>query len=140
MLIGLAERAVVALVAMLLLGASVQEPAAASSRGPALAAVLDEVRAELDAPGAILGVRTSTGETITVAAGVADLETRRPMRSDDAYFLGSISKTYTASVVLRLQEEGLLTLDDPLARFLADFPRAAPGRSRCASCCAIPAG
>jgi D-alanyl-D-alanine carboxypeptidase len=47
------------------------------------------------------------------------------MAAGDAYFLGSISKTYTAVTVLRLAEEGRLSLDDTLDRFLPSFPKGA---------------
>lgn len=46
------------------------------------------------------------------------------MRPGDAFFLGSVSKTYTAAVVIRLAEQGLISLDDPLSTYLAEFPGA----------------
>src|SRR4051795_6020353 len=42
--------------------------------------------------------------------------------TDVQYRLGSISKTVTAVVVLRLRDEGLLHLDDPLERHLPGTP------------------
>lgn len=57
-----------------------------------------------------------------VASGYADREAERLMIADSPYFLGSISKTYTAVTVLRLAEEGTLSLDDTLDRFLPSFP------------------
>ena len=44
------------------------------------------------------------------------------MAPGDPCFLGSITKTYTAVTVLRLAEEGRLSLDDTLDRFLPAFP------------------
>ena len=42
----------------------------------------------------------------------------RPLRSGDAFRTASVTKTFTAAVVLRLAEQGRLGLDDPIARFL----------------------
>jgi D-alanyl-D-alanine carboxypeptidase len=87
-----------------------------------LAALLESVREKAGAPGAILAVSTGAGSTRVVASGFADRDSGRPMAPSDPYFLGSISKTYTAVVVLRLAEESRLSLDDPIARFLPSFP------------------
>jgi|CXWL01.1.fsa_nt_gi D-alanyl-D-alanine carboxypeptidase len=86
-----------------------------------LQAVLDAVRAEFGAPGAILAVDGGQG-AVVVASGVADRETGRPMAPDDPYFQGSIAKTYTAVTVLRLAEEGKLSLEDRLTSYFPDFP------------------
>lgn len=86
-----------------------------------LQAVLDAVRNELGAPGAILAVDAGQG-AVVVASGVADRETGRPMAPNDPYFQGSIAKTYTAVTVLRLAEEGKLSLEDRLTSYFPDFP------------------
>lgn len=53
----------------------------------------------------ILTVRRGGGAG-TVSAGLADLATRRGMPSSTPCYLGSITKTYTATVALQLVEEG----------------------------------
>ena len=52
------------------------------------------------------------------AAGFADGEAE-PMTPDHAYKIASIGKTFTATVVLQLVEEGRLSLDDTLGEFFA---------------------
>ncbi len=84
--------------------------------------LLDQLRKDAGAPGAILGIASGDGHLKVVASGQADREAGRPMAPDTPYFLGSITKTYTAVVILRLAEEGRLSLDDPIARFLPAFP------------------
>lgn len=83
-----------------------------------LQSLLDQLRKEAGVPGAILGIASGDGSIKVVASGLADREAGRPMAPGMPYFLGSITKTYTAVVVLRLAEEGRLSLDDPVARFL----------------------
>ncbi|MFN0178590.1 MAG: serine hydrolase domain-containing protein [Gemmatimonadales bacterium] len=88
-----------------------------------LGGLLDSARVAAEAPGAILGILESGKPAIVVARGSLDLAGATPIQPNQAFFLGSVSKTYTAAVVLRLAELGRLSLDDPIARFLPDFPR-----------------
>jgi|GEM_PF-1358926 len=89
---------------------------------PKLLALIDHLRKEVGAPGAILGVHSGKGHSEIVACGFADRETKKLIKSDSPYFLGSISKMYTAVTALRLVEKGLLSLDDTLDHFLPSFP------------------
>ncbi|MFC5664857.1 serine hydrolase domain-containing protein [Kitasatospora misakiensis] len=52
------------------------------------------------------------------AAGTADLVTGQPARSDGRFRIGSVTKTFVATVVLQLVGEGRLRLDDPVERHL----------------------
>jgi CubicO group peptidase (beta-lactamase class C family) len=74
-----------------------------------------------DAVGLIALVRTPTG-TWRGAAGRADLSTGRAMTTDDRVRVGSVTKTFTATVLLQLVEEHRLALDDTVAqRFPVGF-------------------
>ena len=53
-----------------------------------------------------------------VVAGLADKATRQPMQPQDKVYIGSITKTFTATVVLRLAAEGRLSLDDSVQQLL----------------------
>lgn len=53
--------------------------------------------------------------------GVADLETARAVGPDTLFRAGSISKLFTATAILQLRDQGLLGLDDPVARHLPEF-------------------
>jgi D-alanyl-D-alanine carboxypeptidase len=97
-------------------------PAAGGQDRELLQRLVEQVRGDREAPGAVLAVAVGDGPVAVVASGVADRATGRPMLPGTPCFLGSITKTYTAVVILRLAEEGRLSLDDPVARFLPDFP------------------
>lgn len=56
--------------------------------------------------------------------GFADLENRVPVTADSVFCIGSISKQFGAAAAMQLVEEGKLSLDDALAKYLPDFPRA----------------
>ncbi len=60
------------------------------------------------------------------AYGFADLENRVPASPATVYAIGSLTKSFTAAAVLALVDDGKLSLDDPLGKFLPSFPE--PGR------------
>ena len=64
------------------------------------------------------------------AYGDAKLSPRTPARPDMRYSIGSVSKQFTAAAILLLAEEGKLSLDDPVSRFLPDLARARDVRIR----------
>jgi len=49
------------------------------------------------------------------AYGLADAANERPATTDDHFRIGSVSKTFGASIILQLVDEGLLSLDDTVA-------------------------
>jgi CubicO group peptidase (beta-lactamase class C family) len=55
------------------------------------------------------------------AYGWSDREARRPMRRNSIFTIQSMSKPFTATAVLMLMEEGNLSLDDPVSRFVPGF-------------------
>ncbi|MEU6672440.1 serine hydrolase domain-containing protein, partial [Streptomyces sp. NPDC046727] len=59
----------------------------------------------------------------TVTDGEADLRTGRPMNTTDQLRVGSVTKTFTATVVLQLAAERRLSLDAPVERYLPGLIR-----------------
>ena len=74
-------------------------------------------------PGAMIYVR-SGGQATRVARGVSVVKGRRPMRTADTFRIGSLTKTYVATVLVGLAAENKLSLDDPVERSL---PGLVPG-------------
>ena len=58
------------------------------------------------------------------AYGDARLDPKAAARPEMRYSIGSISKQFTAAAILLLQEQGKLSLDDKVARFIPDLTRA----------------
>jgi len=54
--------------------------------------------------------------------GFANVELNVPATADTVYRIGSITKEFTAAGILLLVEEGKINLDDPLVRFLPEYP------------------
>ncbi|MDF4004453.1 serine hydrolase [Luteibacter sp. PPL552] len=89
---------------------------------PKADAMLREV--PVDAPGASVAV--VRGGTLVYAAsrGLASLELNVKLSEASTFHIGSLTKTVTAAAIMKLQTEGRLGLDDPIARWLPTFPGA----------------
>src|SRR5690242_8034737 len=70
-------------------------------------------------PGVFAQVRDGD-RTWNVAAGVADLDTGRPVRPQFRHRIGSITKTFVATTILQLVGEHRVNLDTPIGRYLPD--------------------
>jgi CubicO group peptidase (beta-lactamase class C family) len=55
--------------------------------------------------------------------GLADREHHVPVIPQTAFLIGSVTKQFTASAILKLQEEGKLSVNDKLSKYIPDFPR-----------------
>jgi len=72
---------------------------------------------KLGYPG-ILAKTNHNGKTWGHAAGIADLRTKKTMKTDFRFRIGSVTKTFTATVLLQLAGENRLNLDDSIEKWL----------------------
>ena len=72
--------------------------------------------------GCALGIRLGGREVATLARGQADREASIPLDADAQFRIASITKTFVAALVLQLVEEGHLSLDERLARWMPERP------------------
>src|SRR5512146_2130486 len=82
------------------------------------------VLAATGAPSASIAVVRDGAIVYTNAYGSARLDPRTPATASMRYSIGSISKQFTATAILLLAEQGKLSLDDPVSRFLPELTRA----------------
>lgn len=73
------------------------------------------------APGAIVGVSTPDGAW-TEGFGVADPKSGAPMEPGMHTRIGSVTKTFAGTVILKLAEDGRLSLDDTIDAYVAGIP------------------
>jgi D-alanyl-D-alanine carboxypeptidase len=93
-----------------------ERPVAATPAPSNLQQRLDAV-VSAGSPGAISLV--NDGHTVTArASGVADLRSKRPLRAQDRFRAGSITKSFVAVVALQLVDEGKLKLSDTVEHWL----------------------
>jgi D-alanyl-D-alanine carboxypeptidase len=75
-------------------------------------------------PGVLVAVSVpGEGEYLT-AQGKANLDTGRAPDPDDQFRIGSVTKTFVATAVLQLVDEGKLNKSDTLSKWYPDFPNA----------------
>jgi D-alanyl-D-alanine carboxypeptidase len=107
----------------LTLGVVTANAHAADARAATKSARAGQLQRSLDrlvaagAPGAVALVREH-GHTTRLAAGYANTRTRTRMRPSYRFRVGSVTKTFVATVILQLAGEGKLALDDSVERWL----------------------
>jgi D-alanyl-D-alanine carboxypeptidase len=113
-----------ALVVVLALALVAPGSAGAQALSPELGAQVDALAAaQMQSsafPGLVVGLVAPGRGTYLKAYGAAALADNRPMAAGDRFRIGSVTKTFTATVILRLVEQGRLHLRDRLARW---YPR-----------------
>ena len=78
---------------------------------------LNELATEANIPGAALGI-WSDGQEILAAHGVLNAATQVPVTTDSVFQVGSITKIWTATMIMQLVDEGLLSLDTTVSEVL----------------------
>ena len=87
----------------------------------ALQTMVDTTAKELLIPGAVVLLRTPQGE-FTVTYGTTLLGATSPPRADTHFRIASNTKTMTAAVIVLLAQEGKLSLDDPVSKYVPGVP------------------
>ncbi len=94
---------------------------AATIHASALQRRLDKWRIKHAVPGVSVAILTNDGRSWLGTSGLADVGRGKPVVPETGFALASISKTFTAAVVLQLVNEGKLKLDAPVAPLLPAF-------------------
>jgi len=68
------------------------------------------------------GVVVNKNEVLNFpTVGYADLEAKRPMQRDTLFWIASTSKTFQATALMMLVDDGKVKLDEPVSKYLPDF-------------------
>jgi D-alanyl-D-alanine carboxypeptidase len=109
-----------------LLAGALATPAARAQDTRALVHYVDSVATAAVAEHRTAGVSVAVvknGRTVLAKGyGFADLENDVPATAETVYRIGSITKQFTSAAIVRLMEQGKLSLDDTLQKFLPNFP------------------
>ena len=76
---------------------------------------------ETNGPGAVVLVARGENVAFSSARGVADLTWSVPLEPSQTFAIASVTKTFTAAAVMKLAEEGRLSLDDTLSTYVPEF-------------------
>ncbi len=85
------------------------------------AAVAGELRRQA-LPGAIVGVKRDGRRPWIIARGHANLQTLRRMQGDEHVRIGSVTKAFVTTLLLRLAQEGKLSLEETIDRYVPGIP------------------
>ena len=78
--------------------------------------------AKTDSPGCTVGASIDGVTVLSAAYGMADLEHNVPLTPASIFEPGSVSKQFTAAAVLLLAQQGKLSLDDPVRKWIPEVP------------------
>lgn len=105
-------------------------PAFADSSPSRIDSVIDQAIAQKRIVGAVVLVSQDGKLVYHAAKGFADREAGQPMKLDTVFRLSSVSKPIVTAAALALVDQGKLSLDDPVTRWLPDFhPKLASGEA-----------
>jgi CubicO group peptidase (beta-lactamase class C family) len=94
---------------------------AASLEQPADAIAMAALRAG-PIPGLSVAVARHGRTLVAKGYGQANVELETPATASTVYRIGSITQQFTAAAIMRLVEGGKIGLDDPIEKYLTDFP------------------
>ena len=89
-----------------------------------VAAVAEKVLQDTGVPSASVGIVQNGKVVYARAFGLANITPPKPATASMAYPIGSISKQFTATAALLLQQEGKLSLDDKVSKYFPELTRA----------------
>ena len=97
---------------------------------PVLAADSDEHRVnqifaaydKADSPGCALGVIRNGNFVYRKGYGAASLELGVPLSAQSVFYMGSVSKQFTAASIVLAAEQGFLSLDDNIRKYIPELP------------------
>jgi CubicO group peptidase (beta-lactamase class C family) len=102
----------------------VSHPVSSGFSAEGLAHVRDYLRNEVSTgkiPGAVLLIQQHGRPVLLDNFGMMDVDSQRPMRSDAIFRLYSMSKPITSVAAMMLVDDGKISLDDPLSKFIPAF-------------------
>lgn len=82
----------------------------------------------VDGPGVAILILQPGQPTFKKGYGLANLREKRPITPQTLFELASVSKTFTATATLMLEERGKLSVDDDVRKFLPELPIYQPNR------------
>lgn len=94
---------------------------AASARDAAIQAAMRDAIAQNEIPGAVTAIVTRDGVAHLGVTGHADPGKTRALRKDSIFWIASMTKPITAVSVLMLRDEGKLSIEDPVAKYIPEF-------------------
>lgn len=105
-----------------------QDPPVSPAEASALQAALDKAVSDCKVPGAVMAIRTPEGKVWKGTSGISEYERNIPMDTAMHFYIGSVTKTYTATAIMMLIDRktptgngATLTLDTTVKQVLPEL-------------------
>src|SRR2546421_6376235 len=85
-----------------------------------LGKVVEAAMKEFDVPGVSVGI-LHEGKELTAGYGITNIEFPLPVDDETLFQIGSTTKTFTATAIMQLVDDGLVDLEAPVRSFLPKF-------------------
>ncbi len=120
-LLGRMKHFVIRMLAIALAGWASRAPGAEPGAHPAIRKAMEAFVASGEISGAVTLVGDGEKDLHLSADGMADLAATKAMTEDALFWIASMTKPVTAAAVMMMQEEGRLSVDDPVSKHLPGF-------------------
>lgn len=90
---------------------------------PEIEKLFEDYRKQRGAPGLVFGVIIDGELALAKGLGVRDLKSHDPVTPDTMFRIASMTKSFTALAILKLRDEGKLSLDDPASKYIPELAR-----------------
>ncbi|WP_455901510.1 serine hydrolase domain-containing protein [Rhodococcus gordoniae] len=105
---------------------SATSPASSEEAGPEYVAevesTVDRLMRDNAIPGAVIQISSPDRGDWTGTFGTSTLDTDEPISADDHFRIGSNTKTMTVTAILQLVQEGRVSLEDPISKYIDGVP------------------
>lgn len=101
--------------------ADADRPARLAAAFPEIDRLFRDFAASAHVPGVAWGVVIDGEVAHLGSAGYRELETKSPVDADTVFRIASMTKSFTALAILKLRDEGRLSLDDPAERYVPEL-------------------
>ncbi len=98
-------------------------PSATLATRLALQARLDQLRERYGIPGVSVTILFPDGSSWQGVSGLADVERKTPVTPSTSFAIASVSKTFTAALVIALAQTGKVDLDEPVRLYLPELKK-----------------
>ncbi len=88
---------------------------------PQMHALIEEHAKERHIPGVAYGIVVDTNLVVASATGMLDISKKLPAKTSSAFRIASMSKSFTAMAIMKLRDEGKLSLNDPVVNYIPEM-------------------
>ena len=78
---------------------------------------------EKNIPGIAYGIVVDNELVISAATGYLDLDTESPATTKSAFRIASMTRSFTAMAIMKLRDEGKLSLNDPVSKYIPEMSK-----------------